>query len=947
MKRLVFLALFSLITTFIRAQVIEKSYLQTDRTLYGTQDTLWFKGYVFDEKNLISDQSIALHVLLSDEEGNKIRDKKWPIFDGLVEGSFLTPSREGKYYLTAFSGQMTGTNQFFKKEIYVRSEIADEISIDVIDTKRLTNENSLSIDLKVNLSSREVADKIKLNYSIWSDSLEITNETIRTDTAGFVNLSFNALDLKNTNYEVIVNAADKELEKPVTLAIPIPKSETLVDLQLLPEGGNLVADIKNKVAFKAIDQQGIPFDFKAQLIDEDNKVITEFSSFYKGMGHFDLAPEKGKTYKVKIVSPNTITQDYHLPESIDQGVVLTTRRSGNSNQIFLELKSTDGLIGSELKLVVSQQQGIIFEQELVARSREFINVPSQNASPGIARASILDKAGNILSERLLFIKADQRLKVELSTDQTSYKPREKVEIILKVTDMKGNPVSGGFNLAAIDQTRQASLGKDNPGMLAQILLNSELRGEIPTPNFYFSENPKAKQALEYVLLTNGWRQYKSSPFFNPEGLNGNLIQRNRKKKVIANTALRLYSIDGLVENKITVDDQGGFVIPSGLLKAKGDSFLLATSIKDKQFSPNIKLIDSTKVFNNAYKNRLIDGLVASVTKPDLKIYRTPNKVAMDKFHDVTVLNSFTLIERNFFGNACDALALDTEGNWVTKTAEQLDLSKLDLITLLRQVSDHVIGYGDIKTKRVKFDPSHPAFRTLQPMNNGITGFLSDAIATGAIMSDFTERMVNRIKVRNIRSSRYGSTIIEWGVPFDVYLNCEYVEPNANRENRFPFKFYAYEDFETIDLRNLESLSVNAPSTAGSTGDFFTNYPNFFRNTSSKVPRPIIVIKTKGGEIIRKPRLYPYYFYTTYETEKTSFYKPLYETEEQKDSPIYDLRNTIHWETDIITDQNGEATVSFYNADRPNTIRVTVEGIDTFSRIGFSQIDYQVNNTRGN
>lgn len=930
MKRLVSPVLFLLISTLSQAQVIEKTYLQTDRTLYGTQDTLRFKGYVFNEKNLISDQSIALHVLLSDQEGNKIRDKKWPIFDGLVEGSFLTPGKEGKYYLTAFSGQMAGTHHIFTKEIYVRSEIADEISIGVGQIKRFETEDSLSLDLKVNLSSREAADKIKLNYSIWSDSAEIINETITTDTAGFATLPFDGLDLINVDYEVVVSAADKELEKPVTLAIPIPKSKTLVDLQLLPEGGNLVEGIKNKVAFKAIDQDGRPFDFKAQLLDEDNQLINEFSSYYKGMGHFDLTPEKQKTYKVKIVSPMPINQEYRLPESIDQGVVLTTRNSGNSNQIFLELKSTEELVGNELRLVVSQQQGNIFEQQLVARSREFINVPTQNASPGIARASVFDEAGNTLSERLLFLKADQHLKVALSTDKGSYGPREKVEVMLKVTDMKGNPVSGGFNLAAIDQTRQASIGGDEPSMLAQILLNSELKGNIPTPNFYFSEDPKARQALDYVLLTNGWRQYKSSPFFNPEGLNGNLIQRNRKRKVIANTALKLYSIDGLVENEVEVNNQGRFVIPSGFLKAKGDSFLLATSAKDKKFSPNIRLVDSTKLLNNVFKNALVQELGSSTRRPDLKVYRAPNKVVMDKFQDVTVLNSFTLVERNFFGNACDALAQDTEGNWVTKTVEQLDMSKLDLMTLLKQVSDKVLGYGPISTRRVSYD-----MRLFRRSRNTL---FNDAIAIGAILSPYKDRKAWRTRV----SLGYRPLILEWPIPFDVYLNCEFVEPNQNRERIYPYKYYEYEDFETIDLRNLESISVNAPATAGRTARLFPNY-----DIISIIPRPIIVIKTKGGEVIRKPRLNPYYFYTTYVAEKTSFYKPLYETEEQKNSLIYDLRNTIHWETDIITDQNGEATVSFYNADRPNTIRVTVEGIDTFSRIGFSQIDYQVNNTRGN
>lgn len=935
MKHCLFTILMITAQFSLSAQVIEKCYLQTDRNLYGTQDTVWFKGYVFNHENIISDESIALHVLFSDEEGNKIRDKKWPIVDGLVEGSFITPSREGRYFLSAFSGQMAGTNLMFRKEIYVQSEIADEVVVQVSNISHSDNGHELSIDLEANLSSREVASKAKLNYSIWSDTAMISAASTKTDAEGKVSLSFDNLDAVHNNYEVVVDVVDDELQKPVRLAIPITKKENKIDLQFLPEGGNMISGLKNKIAFKAIDSHGKPIDFEGELLNKQRELITKVSSFYMGMGHFDLTPEIGEAYTFRITSQVKDTT-YTLPKVIEQGVVITTRNTGNTNQLYLELKSSKALIGQPIRLSVSQQKGVIFEREFAGSSREFINIPLQKANPGIAKASIHDASGNILSERLLFLKADQRLKVALTTDKPEYQPREKVQVSIKVTDMDGNPVSGGFNLAAIDQTRSGSVGIDNPSMLAQILLNSELKGSIPTPNFYFSDDPKSKQALDYVMLTNGWRKYTKSPFPNPEGINGKLIQRNSRKKVIASTSLKLYSVDGLVENEIAVDELGGFTIPSTYLKAKGDSFLLATSASDKKFSPNIRLVDSTMLLNNIYKGNILEAMSIKGKKPDLTFFTAPNKVQLDKFQEVVILNSFTISERNFFGNACDALALDTEGNWSTKTAEQLDMSKLDLVTLLRQVSDKVLGYGPQTTRRVSYDIKLPFFKSVIPENSWVNGLINDAISVGAILSPYKDRLTIRFKITaKTIGGYYRPLILEWPIPFDVYINCEYVEPNQNRENRYPYKYYEYEDFETIDLRNLESISVNAPSTAGRTDKIISNLEYM-----SIIPRPIIVIKTIGGEIIRKQRFYPYYFYTTYQKEQSSFYAPAYITEKEINSPVYDLRNTIHWQTNIITDQNGEATVSFYNADRANMIGITVEGIDAYSRIGFGTSQYQ-------
>jgi hypothetical protein len=59
----------------------------------------------------------------------------------------------------------------------------------------------------------------------------------------------------------------------------------------------------------------------------------------------------------------------------------------------------------------------------------------------------------------------------------------------------------------------------------------------------------------------------------------------------------------------------------------------------------------------------------------------------------------------------------------------------------------------------------------------------------------------------------------------------------------------------------------------------------------------------------------------------SFYVPKYETAAQKQSLNPDERTTIHWQPQLILDEQGKALVSFYSADRSfSTYTVTVEGI---------------------
>jgi len=64
----------------------------------------------------------------------------------------------------------------------------------------------------------------------------------------------------------------------------------------------------------------------------------------------------------------------------------------------------------------------------------------------------------------------------------------------------------------------------------------------------------------------------------------------------------------------------------------------------------------------------------------------------------------------------------------------------------------------------------------------------------------------------------------------------------------------------------------------------------------------------------------------------TFYKPVYEVDSDKQLN-QDLRTTIHWEPNIITDGDGKAVFDFYTADEPGKYRITIEGLDFNGRLG--------------
>jgi hypothetical protein len=65
-----------------------------------------------------------------------------------------------------------------------------------------------------------------------------------------------------------------------------------------------------------------------------------------------------------------------------------------------------------------------------------------------------------------------------------------------------------------------------------------------------------------------------------------------------------------------------------------------------------------------------------------------------------------------------------------------------------------------------------------------------------------------------------------------------------------------------------------------------------------------------------------------------FYSPKYAAESSLNPPIgTDTRSTIHWEPNLVTDDNGKAKIFFYAADYPGIYSLVIEGSNMDGLIG--------------
>jgi len=71
-----------------------------------------------------------------------------------------------------------------------------------------------------------------------------------------------------------------------------------------------------------------------------------------------------------------------------------------------------------------------------------------------------------------------------------------------------------------------------------------------------------------------------------------------------------------------------------------------------------------------------------------------------------------------------------------------------------------------------------------------------------------------------------------------------------------------------------------------------------------------------------------------------FYSPKYE-HPNDDLKRPDMRSTIYWQPELVTDKNGDARFDYYNADGVGTYKVVIEGIDKDGNIGRQVYRYKV------
>lgn len=493
----------------------EKVYAQLDKTLYQPGGTVWFSVFVRNENTFKpTEMSELVHVELYHPNGNKVKDLTLSVNDGMAKGDILiSPDWNGGIYtfkaFTVYQENFDRKKEYiFTKEITVQKVVLPNLRMELDFEKEAYGAGDV---VKADLTL-ETLDDSPLRFQALDFVVNVAGKRVftgkdRTNFNGKATIEFDLPKNLNSN-DGLVNILVPYLGLTESISRSIPIVLNDIDLQFLPESGHLVSDISNNLAFKALNEFGEPADVSGIIYNEKGKEIQRFSSYHQGMGVFAFLPKKGEKYTAKITQPANIEQVYDLPIATtdEQNAVQVVAREKDFIKIKITGKRTENLT------FVAASKGKIHHSTILRPSdTNEITISTQKTPIGILNLTLLSNQMQPIAERLVFVNAHQRLDIDISTNKKQYRPREKVKMDIRVRDFMGNPVSGAFSLAVVDDKVLSFSDDKQADILGYMLLDSELSGTVKEPNFYFEKAEKHKKdqlfALDLLMMTQGWRKF--------------------------------------------------------------------------------------------------------------------------------------------------------------------------------------------------------------------------------------------------------------------------------------------------------------------------------------------------------------------------------------------------------------------------------------------------------
>lgn len=814
----------------------EKAFLHFDNTAYFQGDIIWFTAYVVNASTHTPAPSKVLYVELLSPNGVVLKQLKLKLENGQASGSLplVDVSTEEARALRGVTALPSG---FYEVRAYTRTML--------------------------NFDDAGVFSRVFPVYEQPQKEGDYSNPTMR------------------------------QWDNPYDIQRPKSEKEKALSVTFYPEGGHLVMGIPNRIAFKAMDANGLGVDISGELKSDEGQAPIALTTLHDGMGQFTLTPTKKHhtaefTYEGKQYS-------FRLPEPTANGYALMADNL-RPEQLRGRLTGYAGCPDELLGLMLVSRGMVTYFDTLSIRSggAAFV-IPKERLATGIHQLTLFNAEGRIFAQRNLFINngiAAGEIAITASTSRLE--PFAPVKLGIQTTASDGTPLPATISLAVRDQQNLGTAYADN--LYTNMLLSSELKGYIHQPEYYFESDDAAHiRALDLLMMVQGWSRYnwaqmaRVEPFYIKhyveDGLviDGYVLARLRDKPIEGATVkMTLYSPDRSQKQETTVisDANGSFGFTVEEFYDKWDMFLSVTK-EGKDLDCRLRLDRASRPTVRAYTANdthlpkhatMVDSLAQDFSK-DPFLQADPDSIFL--------LDNVDVYGRRKYIDYLTFKAYNTEED----TEFHLDQGKYTY-TVRDYLKEKGYNIDDSRYTGVVPETLTTRDQTLAwsleqcPINNRRVLWYLHNDDSKWMKASYTPGF--DIDMQDVKS------IIIYDSPF------EFMYHPIVKEALSP---------DIIDSLNQNKQLEDMMFSRGLYVIDITMYPKGMRHASTKGKRQ-----------------------TTFRgyTMTSEFYAPEY-----PDGPIkgdVDYRRTLYWNPALTTNTEGKAEVTFYNNSYTKHIKISAEGI---------------------
>lgn len=865
-------------------QPLEKVYLHFDKPYYAVADTMWFKAYVTIEQNIPSPLSKIVYVEVLNAKDSLVQTVKLPLTNSVGYGNIplnMGLYKQGNYYVRAYTLWMANFDNafFFTKNIPIGEAIDKQINT-FISLNNEPADKNIKTTAKIqfkDMTKKAYANKV-VNWKVISNYDEFAKGRGTTDQNGVLTISVVSKNGEPiTNGSIITDISIAEKET-VNASFNLKQVLNEVDFQFFPEGGELISGIPNQVGFKAVKKNGLGIDLKGSIVDEQGNEISTFTSSFAGMGSFYLSPEHNKTYKAKLILKDGSTKTVDLPKASEQGISLQVANA------------TADVIN--VKLIANAP---FFE----ANKGKSFYITTLNANATYFAATVK------LQNQVALIKIPKKDLPQGVTqinlfDSNSDALKERLVFILNPSTMN---LAVKSDLPTYKPRQKVKITLDAKAATLPIVGDFSV-AVIDEQKVPVDENTETT-ILSSLLLTSDLKGYIEKP-------NYYFIKTDEKKladldKLMLTQGYRRFAYKDILANKYpvvsylpeqginitgTLRDLTGMPVKKGALRLTVPGKTISSEVTTSNLGvfnfQNLVIPDSSEVMISAKYNAnaanmmiMVDGIPSAMIGKNLNVADEVSNID-------TALSSYLNNSQKQYRFMRTLKEVEIKGSSTIKKPSFRDHPTLNT---LGQIADHEI--------------SGEAFSSCVLLIECLK-----ARATGMIYDNTQEKFY--VSRDYNTGSRVHAQIFINGAPVDA------------------------RDINSVSATDIESIEIFLRDPLGTVDRLYGTKGVLIINTKKK---PVGQKISKQQLMDMLPKTNVITFTPMGYAKERQFYSPKYLPNAVINSN--DLRTTIYWNPKLITDEAGNVSFEFFNADGRGTYRAVIEGFDKNGNIGRAVYRYSV------